>query len=580
MGYGNCGTDSKGRGIGYAHEAQCDHPDCSKIIDRGMSYACGGEHGETEYSCEGYFCEGHKRQPFMDDDHLFYQYNVGTLCDDCADAVELDEKESKESERQKKIKLDPELLQCGEFDRPFYESGPMKVKDAPEYKDDLKMRKYQWDALRRAMETPSLFPMMSGMGATNTSLGKDMNTPPKLTAYGSRPITGRWKASDVHGARTGIFPAKNPSTPADGVFKDEASAKTHVVRGDLTVTFTDKAIYEAVRNGQEVLNKRLTEMATEAIVSHNRKMMKDMLGRTQYADEIQKLETKKKDSGLNAVETGTLMHLKMMDRIEKLRLAYGGGRTIDVQKALEAEMDLYGGARRSSRHLTPCPQKLHFNIKTNHPEFTPGKGIQSESHLHRSGEEKPEIHEMDLADIEKRVLAYMAEKIPEAYHVSVSAPEPSDVKEVRSVTAPLKHVINVSGKDYELDLVTLRALEQLHDRPTAGEMWIDEHKVFSTKVPGYEKHAGVLIRLDGRRIPLTQEAMANIIASPIHEVYSTLKETEAAHLSFKPEKDFVGKPSSEDNGQLDIGKDEKGRVYYVGTSVPEGMEMDYGSGEP
>lgn len=59
MGWGNCGTDSKGRPIGYSHSATCDHPVCNAEIDRGLSYACGGMHGETEYGCEGYFCTQH-----------------------------------------------------------------------------------------------------------------------------------------------------------------------------------------------------------------------------------------------------------------------------------------------------------------------------------------------------------------------------------------------------------------------------------------------------------------------------------------------------------------------------------------
>lgn len=61
MGWANCGKDSKGRPIGYAHAATCDEPGCEKEIDRGLSYACGNMHGETEYGCEKYFCEKHLR---------------------------------------------------------------------------------------------------------------------------------------------------------------------------------------------------------------------------------------------------------------------------------------------------------------------------------------------------------------------------------------------------------------------------------------------------------------------------------------------------------------------------------------
>ena len=34
MGWGNCGTDSQGRPIGYIFEAICDHPGCKEKIDR------------------------------------------------------------------------------------------------------------------------------------------------------------------------------------------------------------------------------------------------------------------------------------------------------------------------------------------------------------------------------------------------------------------------------------------------------------------------------------------------------------------------------------------------------------------
>lgn len=61
MGWGNCGTDSRGRPIGYTHDAVCDHPGCDAAIDRGLSYACGGMHGEESHSCEGYYCGKHLR---------------------------------------------------------------------------------------------------------------------------------------------------------------------------------------------------------------------------------------------------------------------------------------------------------------------------------------------------------------------------------------------------------------------------------------------------------------------------------------------------------------------------------------
>jgi len=59
MGWGS-GEDSKGRLIGYCHQAQCDHPECKARIHRGLAHACGDMHGEDEFSCEGYFCGQHR----------------------------------------------------------------------------------------------------------------------------------------------------------------------------------------------------------------------------------------------------------------------------------------------------------------------------------------------------------------------------------------------------------------------------------------------------------------------------------------------------------------------------------------
>lgn len=77
MGWANCGEDSKGRPIGYAHDATCDHPGCTEQINRGLAYACGGMHGDTEYSCEGYFCEKHRQQCLPVDGRL------QQVCDAC-----------------------------------------------------------------------------------------------------------------------------------------------------------------------------------------------------------------------------------------------------------------------------------------------------------------------------------------------------------------------------------------------------------------------------------------------------------------------------------------------------------------
>jgi len=68
MGWSDCGDDSKGRPIGYGFEAICDHPGCTEVIDRGLAYACGSDHGGGEWFCEDYFCSAHLRHSLPIDD--------------------------------------------------------------------------------------------------------------------------------------------------------------------------------------------------------------------------------------------------------------------------------------------------------------------------------------------------------------------------------------------------------------------------------------------------------------------------------------------------------------------------------
>lgn len=74
MGWADCGTDSKGRRIGYAFVAKCDHKGCKRKIDRGLSYACGGMHGTgSGFQCEGYFCHRHLRSVTHPELHMEQQ---------------------------------------------------------------------------------------------------------------------------------------------------------------------------------------------------------------------------------------------------------------------------------------------------------------------------------------------------------------------------------------------------------------------------------------------------------------------------------------------------------------------------
>lgn len=47
------------RDIGYGVPAWCDHPDCSEVIDRGLSYVCGGAPYGGDGGCGLYFCPKH-----------------------------------------------------------------------------------------------------------------------------------------------------------------------------------------------------------------------------------------------------------------------------------------------------------------------------------------------------------------------------------------------------------------------------------------------------------------------------------------------------------------------------------------
>lgn len=63
----------RNRHIGYGVPAQCDHPECTENIDRGMAYACGGEWGAA---CGLFFCYPHRDH--YDDNATDY------VCERCA----------------------------------------------------------------------------------------------------------------------------------------------------------------------------------------------------------------------------------------------------------------------------------------------------------------------------------------------------------------------------------------------------------------------------------------------------------------------------------------------------------------
>lgn len=49
---------------GYGVPTYCEFPSCRKVIDRGISYACGGE-PFSEHGCDRYFCSKHLKHTYF-----------------------------------------------------------------------------------------------------------------------------------------------------------------------------------------------------------------------------------------------------------------------------------------------------------------------------------------------------------------------------------------------------------------------------------------------------------------------------------------------------------------------------------
>lgn len=68
------GTGKDNRDIGYGVPALCDHPSCSKEIDRGLSFVCGMINTDGEdRGCGLHFCTTHLR----------HSPKYGQLCERC-----------------------------------------------------------------------------------------------------------------------------------------------------------------------------------------------------------------------------------------------------------------------------------------------------------------------------------------------------------------------------------------------------------------------------------------------------------------------------------------------------------------
>ena len=68
--------DGLERHLGYGIQAECDHPGCHEIIDRGLGCLCGEDPGDgNEHGCGRYFCGKHL---FLNNDG-----GDGYRCDRC-----------------------------------------------------------------------------------------------------------------------------------------------------------------------------------------------------------------------------------------------------------------------------------------------------------------------------------------------------------------------------------------------------------------------------------------------------------------------------------------------------------------
>lgn len=84
MGWGDCGTDSGGRPIGYIFDAICDEPGCEIEITRGLAFSCGNMHGENGYDCEKYFCGNHLFSVELKEKDRYTEKHICTgVCNEC-----------------------------------------------------------------------------------------------------------------------------------------------------------------------------------------------------------------------------------------------------------------------------------------------------------------------------------------------------------------------------------------------------------------------------------------------------------------------------------------------------------------
>lgn len=75
---------------GYGIPAICEYPSCKKEIDRGISFACGGE-PFSELGCDRYFCSKHRKYTCFNSDgepDENEEENCIEVCAQCAENKE------------------------------------------------------------------------------------------------------------------------------------------------------------------------------------------------------------------------------------------------------------------------------------------------------------------------------------------------------------------------------------------------------------------------------------------------------------------------------------------------------------
>ena len=71
------------RDIGYGVPCECDYPECSHTIDRGLSFVCGGDAYGGEHGCGLFFCSDHRHFVEIEDGD-----DQAEVCERCRDGLD------------------------------------------------------------------------------------------------------------------------------------------------------------------------------------------------------------------------------------------------------------------------------------------------------------------------------------------------------------------------------------------------------------------------------------------------------------------------------------------------------------